>query len=392
MIPYQIAIFANGADAPAEILRNTLRRHFSELGIPPAHLSFLDDTTVSARDRKAPTVGAYIGLTRSYPPASSALTDLLRDATMVVPVVAELEHFSEFVPDELRTVNGMALQPEDPDLNCVASVLLEGLNLLRPSRRLFISYRRTQTQGVAIQLYELLDRHGFDVFLDTHSIRPGEPFQEVLWHRLADTDVIVLLDSPGFLASRWTTAELAQANSTNIQILQLIWPGSMMHAAAAFSNPFTLAPAQFLDSTDTLGATARLNDSCLDQVAADVESLRARALAARHTYLVQEFCAEAAAAGFAPRVQPERFISIETAKGNHIVTVPTVGIPDAVRYHEIEEEIARHPSRHSEIVLLYDERGIRDKWLKHIAWLDGHRLPVKSLPVTRVHTWLGGLS
>jgi hypothetical protein len=209
---------------------------------------------------------------------------------------------------------------------------------------------------------------------------------------LADTDVIVLLDSPGFLASRWTTAELAQANSTNIQILQLIWPGSTLQAAAAFSKPFTLARTQFLNPTDTMGATARLHDSCLEAVAADVESLRARALAARHAYLVHEFCAEATAAGFAPHVQPERFISLETASGNHIWTVPTVGVPDAVRYHEIEEEIARNPRRHSEVVLLYDERGIRDKWIKHIAWLDGHRLPVKSLPVTRVQSWLGGLS
>lgn len=310
---------------------------------------------------------------------------------MVVPVVPQLVEFTQFVPDDLRSVNGMDLRPEDHDLNRVASVLLEGLSLLRRSRRLFISYRRLETQGIAIQLYELLDGHGFDVFLDSHSIRPGEPFQEVLWHRLADTDVIVLLDSPGFLDSRWTAAELAHANSTNLQILQLIWPDSTLQAAAAFSRPFPLAGTDFFDSKDVLGASARLRDACLERVAVEVESLRARALAARHAYLVQEFCAEAAAIGLVPQVQPERFILLKTKSDKYFITVPTVGVPDAVRYQEIEDEISRHPKRHSDIILLYDERGIRDKWMKHIAWLDRQQLPVKSLQVAQAQSWLGGL-
>ena len=277
-------------------------------------------------------------------------------------------------------------------LDRIASVLLEGLGLLRKSRRLFISYRRVETQGIAIQLYEQLDANGFDVFLDSHSIRPGEPFQDVLWHRLADTDVVVLLDSPGFLASRWTEEELARANSTNLQILQLIWPGSTLTSAAAFSKPFTLSDSDFEVATDRLGATARLRGDCLNRVTIEVESLRARALAARHAYLVQEFFSEAVAAGHHPQVQPDRFILLETKAGNHYITVPTVGVPDAVRYQEVEDEMARHPKRHSDIILLYDERGIRDNWMKHLEWLDRQTLPVKSLQVAKAHSWLGGLT
>lgn len=391
MSSYQIAVFADRAEFHAETLRNTIRCNFEEIGIPLDLLVFLDDKMVTARDRKAPIVGVYFGLTRGPGPAPPGLSDLLKEATLVVPVVPKLAEFTQFVPDDLRVLNGFELQPEDQDLNCVASVLLEGLNLLRKSRRLFISYRRIETQGIAIQLYELLDAHGFDVFLDSHSIRPGEPFQEVLWHRLADTDVIVLLDSPGFLSNRWTEAELAQANSTNIQILQLIWPGNTLQAAAAFSRPFSLVETDFYDSKNMLGASARLHDACLNKVAVEVESLRARALAARHAYLVQEFCAEAEAFGLAPHVQPERFILLETKSGNHVVVVPTVGVPDAVRYQEIEDEIIHLSKWHGDIILLYDERGIREKWAKHITWLDRHRLQVKSLQVAQAQSWLGGL-
>ena len=310
----------------------------------------------------------------------------------MVPVVPELDRFNEFVPDDLRPINGMALRPEDPDLDRVASVLLEGLGLLRKSRRLFISYRRVETQGIAIQLYEQLDASGFDVFLDSHSIRPGEPFQDVLWHRLADTDVVVLLDSPGFMGSRWTEEELARANSTNLQILQLIWPKSTLTAAAAFSKPFALSDGDFQSPSDQLGDGARLCDPCLEKIAIEVESLRARALSARHAYLVQEFFAQATAAGYAPQLQPERFISLQTKSGTNYITVPTVGVPDAVRYQELEDEINRDPKAAKDIILLYDERGIRDKWMKHLEWLDRQKLPVRSLQVAKAHSWLGGLT
>jgi hypothetical protein len=95
---------------------------------------------------------------------------------------------------------------------------VEGYGLLRERRRLFISHRRADTSGVAAQLYEALDTAGPDVFLDTHGVlRPGEPFREILWHRLADTDVAILLDSPGFLDSRWTEEGPARANTSNIR-------------------------------------------------------------------------------------------------------------------------------------------------------------------------------
>lgn len=220
---YQIAIFAKGADSYAATLKATIRRCISDLGVPTTMLSFLDESSVSTRDPKSPTVGAFFGLAPHPAPAVAALSELMQDAALIVPIVSALDRFKEFVPTNLWPINGMVIRPEDPGLERIASVLLEGLGLLRKSRRLFISYRRAETQGIAIQLYEQLDANGFDVFLDTHSIRPGEPFQEVLWHRMADTDVVVLLDSPGFLGSQWTEEELAWANSTNLQILQLIW-------------------------------------------------------------------------------------------------------------------------------------------------------------------------
>jgi len=310
---YQVAIFSNGADDLASTLRSTITTKLGELGVERSLVSFLDDKSVVSRDAKAPTVGAFLSVMEN-PTSRSSVVDLLRNGVMVVPAVKDLSRFNSFVFEELRGINGMALRSDDPNLERLAAVLLEGLSLLRRSRRLFISYRRTDTQGVAIQLYEALDHHGFDVFLDTISIRPGEPFQDVLWHRLADTDVIVLLDSPGFLGSRWTTDELARANSTNIQCLQLIWPGNKLEANAAFSRAVSLEARDFEKTSS--GPDARLRDALVQKVVTEAESLRARALAARHAYLVEEFCAAAFNLGLSPHVQPRRIITVQTRSGS----------------------------------------------------------------------------
>ena len=77
----------------------------------------------------------------------------------------------------------------------LASAILECVGLMRRQRRVFLSYRSVESRAAALQLHDLLTARGFDVFLDTHVIRPGDPFQDVLWHRLCDSDVLIMLDT-----------------------------------------------------------------------------------------------------------------------------------------------------------------------------------------------------
>ena len=55
-------------------------------------------------------------------------------------------------------------------------------------------------------------------------------------------------------------------------------------------------------------------------------------------------------------------------------------------------KINKHPKKHTDVVLLYDERGIREKWLEHLTWLDHHKLRVRSMQVTQCSSWLRGLA
>ena len=124
--------------------------------------------------------------------------------------------FSREIPSILSNQNGW--QFKDNELDRSANIILESFELLRSTRKIFISYKRNESTSVAIQLYEALESYNYDVFLYIHSIGKGEPFQDDLWHRMTDCDVIVLLNTPGFLESHWCKEEFAEAGTTLISI------------------------------------------------------------------------------------------------------------------------------------------------------------------------------
>src|SRR3546814_17543411 len=106
----------------------------------------------------------------------------------------------------------------------LASTMLECVGLLRRQRRVFVSYRRVESRAAAVQLHDLLASRGFDVFLDTHDLRPGAPFPNVLWHRLVDFDVMVILDTPTYFTRPLTRTEIGKASRAKIQVLFVICP------------------------------------------------------------------------------------------------------------------------------------------------------------------------
>jgi hypothetical protein len=385
---YQIGIFTELEHDAALALRSSTSEMLRNMGIEEDAYAFFDKSSAAAIDPKSPFVGVYVNLSQHEPALTIPETELIANGKLVIPVYPK-GNFSAFAPRELADVNGMAVEPYLPDWSPVAALILESLDLLRKTRRVFISYKREETSAVAIQLYEQLDSSGFDVFLDTHSIRPGEVFQETLWHRMADSDVVLLLDSPDFLKSRWTRAELARANVTNIQIVQVLWPNQVQSADASLTHPINLKASDFCDPSVVSGSQSRIKDEALRSITSRVESVRARALGARYAHVVQEFHGAAKSQGLRPVVQRLRFITFES-EGRKYAVVPTIGVPDSLRYQDAEA-LVETAGKHVKVALLYDERGVMKSWLQHLAWLDKHPAVVKSVQVPASLSWLKSL-
>ena len=64
--------------------------------------------------------------------------------------------------------------------------------------RIFINYRRQDTEGYVGRLYDHLAQHfeTQDIFMDVDSIPPGADFVEVLEQAVADCDVLIAMIGP----------------------------------------------------------------------------------------------------------------------------------------------------------------------------------------------------
>lgn len=193
---------------------------------------------------------------------------LVSDATLLLPVIdKDLSEFNNLVPKKIQNYNGLSFSGIGIDLAVekVVNNALEAFNLLKVKRRVFVSYKRSDSSGVAIQLYEYLEQHNFDVFLDTHSIRKSEPFQDELWQRMIDSDVVVLLSTENYLESEWTQQELTNANLASIGLVQVVWPEFTVVQGAQLSEVLKLEPSDFIDNIFR-NVNAKLTDDSLEKL------------------------------------------------------------------------------------------------------------------------------
>ncbi len=341
---YQLALLGDYHVQQA-ILTTSLLKQLDELGVDRAQFRLVTEKELDLVDPKAPLVAVFFGYDGASTQTHAGLPKLIRDSTTIVPCVDDLENASAKLPVAISHINAFKFDAGDQSIGRLATLILENFRLLRSDRRIFISYKRSESQAIAVQLYEALDIAGFDAFLDTRSVPLAADFQSVLWHRMADSDIVILLDTPKFRESHWTQLELSQANATNIQILHLLWPSVKADPSSAFSEFDILQSSDFKSRART-GEQARISAKAVQRIIRKAESLRARALAARHRSLVDNFCDQARdqkAKSIA--VQPERYIALELADGEHVAVVPTIGIPRADLYQEIDTPFRRRVMR-----------------------------------------------
>jgi len=356
-----------------------------ELNLPKASFEFINHSNFDAKFKKnQPCFGIYYGDVLGNQKHLKYVQVLLDAGVPVLPIFND--SFSTEIPGLLENQNGLKFEPHL--VSKIVNLCLESFGLLRSTRKVFISYKRNESSSVAIQLYEALERNNFDCFLDTHSIKQGEPFQEELWHRMTDCDVIVLLNTPGFLTSRWCKEEIAEAGVKKIGVVQLIWPEHKLAATDEVCYPFPLTKSNFESEDFNNAKTSRLNENTVSQIIHEVESLRARNLASRRDDLITEFLNVGKAIGRKMEVQPQRFITESLPNNKRKLFVPSIGIPRSFDCHQSEEimkEIAEYEIEN--LYLIYDDLRIRDKWLNHLDWLNGY-LEIRTLKKQKFEEWL----
>ena len=250
----------------------------------------MTSTEAGGYDSRKPTFAYYFGKQDHGDKDVDALQKLMGNGDAVYPVFFTDGQFENEVPTVLKPINGVCYT--DDKLDNIVNVAFEELRLLRKKRRVFISYKRSDSAAVANQLYDVLSRHQFDVFLDTYSIRGAADFQAELHHRITDSDVLIQLNSPNFMESDWCKEEISEANARRVGVLQVNWPGMKSDGKDQLSAAKKLSEQDFRRKRYKRN-TSTLKTKVLNEIAVEVEAVRARNIAARQDNLTGEFVKEA---------------------------------------------------------------------------------------------------
>jgi hypothetical protein len=291
------------------------------------------------------------------------LESLSRGAVPILPVVDDLARVHAEIPEVLRSLNCLAYN--DGGAQRVASALLECSGLLPRQRRVFLSYRRQEARDAALQLFDAFSARLFDVFLDTHGIPPAEDFQATLWHRLCDSDVLIMLDTPNYFASRWTSAEFGRALAKNIAVLRIGWPDTTPSTRTATASRAELVA----DEVDAV--TGRLAKPAIRRICLQLEAVRSESHAVRTLNLVSSLrYAVATIGGSVSGVGMNNAVHLGLADGKRVVVYPAVGVPTSTT---LQDAAMNTPD--GSVAVLYDPVGLHPRWLQHLDWL-GHHIRV----------------
>jgi len=355
---YELALMGDPTDDQADALVKEIEPALSAFGLQLGVDVGLDiRPRTFAPSNRTSAAAAFFG---SEVASAMDVSPLLSRAMPVLPVVSSLARVRAELPAQLWPIN--SLEYGAAGARRVASALLECAGLLPRQRRIFLSYRRDEARQAALQLFDALSARLFDVFLDTHAIAPAEDFQSALWHRLCDADVLLMLDTPTYFESRWTSAEFARALAKGVVILRVQWPDMTPSIRTA-----TTGRAELLD-TEVDASTGRLADSAIERICTQVEAARSEGIAVRHVNMVGRIRNEIETIGGRLHgIGPHKAVYLQLPDGRDVVAYPTIGVPTSVTLHD-----ATTHAGNSRPAVVYDHVGLLPSWVKHIDWLGEH--------------------
>lgn len=385
---YQLILLG---DTICEACRKVKKRFFEllyERGLNKQLVAVLEGSlTLTSRkaggyDSAKPTFVFYFGKQDCCDKDVDALKKLMGNGDAIYPVY--FTTFEHEVPKILYPINGVKFVEEK--LDSIVNVAFEELRLLRKKRRVFISYKRSDTAAVANQLYDVLSRNQFDVFLDTYSIRGSADFQAELHHRITDCDVLIQLNSQGFKDSKWCKEEITEANARRVGVLQINWPNVNPSAIDQLSLTRKLVKLDFRRKRYK-GNTSMLKNKVLNEIAIKVEAIRARNIAARQDNLTGEFVKEASRQGRTIIKEPT-FLVEQMENGKYWYYIPAIGVPQSWDCYESVKMLERWNGTSPEkVFLIYDDLSILPRWIAHLEWMNNY-LEVKTIKMQEFESWL----
>lgn len=265
--------------------------------------------------------------------------------------------------------------------------ILSRAGLTTDEHRVFISYRRVETQPLAEQLFDRLTREGFEVFLDRFSIEPGLDFQRRLHQELADKAMVVLLESSWVQSSKWTQHEIDYTKRFRLGLLALRLPFAKCLPSidkhfrrdlkrrdfkglpTREQNPLSGMPGE----PKTVCRWGDLTQVGLNSVVEHVKRSHDHAIFRRRHYLRDAMMKSLRAAGvFNPSLEPNGLLVAKAVDNSNLYGIwMTSRPPEVGDFHTTHLKTLLAPASKGVIIgptaLLESERMERLNWLRNLC-------------------------
>lgn len=298
--------------------------------------------------------------TKNY--ANLSLEELANNSR-IIPVLKNLNDFHSFIPKELSPINALSIDTifSIGKLKCF---VLEYFGLLESNRKVFISYKRSDSLAFAHQLHDALIAAHYKPFLDSYSIEYGIDFQEYLRHELSDSAVFIFLNSPNYEMSPFTMEELTVCSKLQMGILEIKSPNSRNYEEAKFSVLYELSKDitkdDELDKDIISGIISLLENNRLE-----MQSFRQKALGDQLKSVYPDVIADSCTNGYESPSQGCKYF-------------PVYHIPLSLDMQNIQA----HSVNGLQVTGFYNGLYCRSDVRNHIEWLNDIS-PVKMLDITK---------
>lgn len=375
---YQLVILGNKKNDSDEIIKQLINK-LSELRISKNVIKRINSNSIDDLLTKSPTICLYFGNREKKD--RDIIDRLLSQNILILPLVSDIKKVPNEIPEKLTVINCFEYNSKDK-IPEIVNLILEKFELLPQKRKIFISYKRSDSTKVALQLYSFLTENGFLPFLDSFSIRPMLNFQEELKNYMVDCDLILLLDTKNFFDSKWTVEEFNEANALSIGIVRLIWPdtdrSNYRESECGLFENIELKKENFSHANINIGG--RLKKSTLNKIKTQIEMFRARSIQFRQSNLIGEISKYAISQN-KTIIQLNNYLQIQ--ENTDILIIPTIGIPNSESFN-FARKFLTEPYNKKQLYLLYDNRNILKSWLNYLDWVNKYNIPIKTVKISNL--------
>lgn len=325
-------------------------------------------------DSKLPLLCLYYGRDVEDATPSKEVENLIRsymNRRMILPIAQNPDDFKTKFPEGLKQLNGFFLKKDDMEsLLRLKNYIATYFGLLEGNKKVFISYRRTDTEPLAHKLHSELVKRKFHPFLDAYSIEEGVNFQDYLRHELVDSEVVILLDTPNFNSSDYCMEEFNIANQERIPVVDVrfrVNPKTNLHRFCCYWE------------TDLDCNAANSNSDLVCKIIELMETVRVSAYKFKRDYVLDEFNALCRKYDLSV-VECGSFIRCDTT---HECFYPLTNIPTATDMYKVNSFFSKMPlfSTYAKKIL-YNGNYCREDVSSYLSWLDSN-LPIHIFNITR---------